>query len=133
MRNSATEQNRKLRIGLAGLGLDSYWSQFAGLEQRLRGYLDDLSEGIAAESRVVVPLGLVDTPQKAIEAGHACRREDIDLLLIYVTTYALSSTVLPLIQRARVPVIFLNLQPAPAIDYERFNAMGNRTDMTGDR
>ncbi len=31
-----------------------------------------------------------------------------------------------------VPVIILNLQPVAVIDYERFNALGNRTQMTGD-
>jgi L-arabinose isomerase len=52
--------------------------------------------------------------------------------LLYVTTYALSSTVLPVVQRAKVPVIILNLQPAAAIDYEAFNAMGDRARMTGE-
>lgn len=41
----------------------------------------------------------------------------MDLIFLYVTTYALSSTVLPVVQRAKVPVIILNLSPAPAIDY----------------
>ena len=77
-------------------------------------------------------LGLVDTPQRGREAGHACRRADIDLLVIYVTTYALSSTVLPMVQRARVPVLVLNLQPEAAIDYEAFNRLPDRTAMTGE-
>jgi L-arabinose isomerase len=29
----------RLRIGLVGLGLETYWPQFRGLEERLRGYL----------------------------------------------------------------------------------------------
>ena len=123
---------RHVRIGLAGLGLEAYWSQFAGLEERLKGYLHEVNKKIAGDSRAVVNLGLVDTPEKALEAGHICRREDIEILLVYVTTYALSSTVLALIKRARVPVILLNLQPASAIDYERFNAMESRTAMTGE-
>ena len=61
----------------------------------------------------IVNAGLVDTPVKALEAGHRLRREDVDLIFLYATTYALSSTVLPVVQRARVPVIVLNLQPAP--------------------
>jgi len=77
-------------------------------------------------------LGLVDTPQKGREAGHACRRADIDLLIIYVTTYALSSTVLPMVQRAQVPVLVLNIQPEAAIDYEAFNRLPDRTAMTGE-
>ena len=39
---------------------------------------------------------------------------------------------LPVVQRAKVPVIVLNLQPAAAIDYENFNRMGDRTAMTGE-
>ena len=31
-----------------------------------------------------------------------------------------------------MPVIILNLSPAPAIDYERFNRLGDRTEMTGE-
>ena len=123
---------RHVRIGLAGLGLEAYWTQFAGLQERLKGYLNEVDKKIAGDSRAVVNLGLVDTPEKALEAGHICRREDIEILLVYITTYALSSTVLPLIKRARVPVILLNLQPASAIDYQRFNAMESRTAMTGE-
>jgi L-arabinose isomerase len=123
---------RRLRVGIAGLGLDAYWSQFAGLEQRLIGYLRVLEEKIAGDQRTIVNLGLVDTPEKSLAAGHLCRREDLDLLLVYVTTYALSSTVLPIIKRAKLPVILLNLQPAAAIEYERFNAMDDRTAMTGE-
>jgi L-arabinose isomerase len=41
---------------------------------------------------------MVDTPQRGREAGHACRRADVDLLVIYVATYALSSTVLPIVE-----------------------------------
>jgi len=36
------------------------------------------------------------------------------------------------VQRAKVPVVILNLAPAAAIDYEKFNALGDRTAMTGD-
>jgi len=39
--------------------------------------------------------------------------------------------VLPLVQRAKVPLIVLNLQPGAAIDYEAFNRLPNRTAMTG--
>src|SRR5580658_6401432 len=123
---------RLLRIGLAGLGLEAYWSQFAGLEERLKGYLKEVEKKISSNARTVVNLGLVDTPERALEAGHISRREDIEILLVYVTTYALSATVLPLIKRAKVPVLLLNLQPASAIDYERFNAMESRTAMTGE-
>ena len=123
---------RELRVGLVGLGLETYWPQFEGLEERLRGYLDVVQEKVESGDRSVANLGLIDSPQKAIEAGHACRRQDIDILLVYITTYALSSTILPVILRAKVPVVLLNLQPEAAIDYVRFNRMSSRTAMTGE-
>jgi L-arabinose isomerase len=36
------------------------------------------------------------------------------------------------VQRAKVPIIILNLQPTAAIDYQSFNRIGNRTKMTGE-
>jgi L-arabinose isomerase len=126
------EEYRQLRVGLVGLGLEAYWSQFEGLEQRLIGYLGDIEENISSDSRLIVNLGLVDTPEKSLEAAHVSRRQEIEILVVYVTTYALSATALPLIRHVKVPVLLLNLQPASAIGYERFNAMENRTAMTGE-
>jgi L-arabinose isomerase len=79
-----------------------------------------------------VNLGLIDTLEKALAAGHEFRRADVDLIFLHVTTYALSSTVLPVVRRAKVPVIILNLSPAAAIDYDWFNGLGDRTKMTGE-
>lgn len=122
----------RVRVGLVGLGLDAYWPQFEGLRERLLGYLGEVETKVASDARIVVTLGLVDTPRKALEASHHARREEIDLLLVYVTTYALSSTILPLIRSLRVPVILLNLQPEAAIDYARFNRLPSRVAMTGE-
>jgi L-arabinose isomerase len=123
---------RNVRIGLFGVGLDTYWPQFKGLKKRLKSYVQVVAARLKRPGVDVVNLGLIDTPPKALEAGHRFRQEDVDLIFLYVTTYALSSTVLPVVQRARVPVIVLNLQPAPAIDYASFNKMGDRTAMTGE-
>lgn len=120
-----------LRVGLCGIGLEAYWSQFAGLEDRLKGYVTQVAERLSQPGVTVINLGLIDTPQRSREAGRECRRQDIDLLFLYITTYALSSTVLQLVQRAGVPVIVLTLQPEPAIDYAAFNRLADRTKMTG--
>ncbi len=120
------------KIGLFGIGLDAYWPQFAGLKERLEGYLAVVEGKLVRDGIEIVNLGLIDTPEKAFDAGHAFRAADVDLIFLHVTTYALSSTVLPVVQRAKVPVIILNLSPLPAIDYAAFNAMGDRTRMTGE-
>lgn len=120
------------KIGLFGIGLDAYWPQFAGLKGRLEGYLAKTAAQLRRPGVEVINLGLVDTPPKAFAAGHRFRAADVDLIFLHVTTYALSSTVLPVVRRAKVPVIILNLQPAAAIDYARFNRLGDRTRMTGE-
>ncbi len=126
------KQKYPLKVGLFGIGLEAYWSQFDGLQTRLEGFIEIVAQKINAFDAEVVNLGLIDTPEKAVEAGHQFRQADIDIIFLYVTTYALSSTVLPVVQRAKVPVIILNLSPEAAIDYATFNAMTDRTKMTGE-
>lgn len=125
-------QHSPVRIGLFGIGLDTYWPQFAGLKERLEGYLGEVAAKLDRSGVEIVNLGLIDSPEAAVEAGHRFRREDVDLIFLHVTTYALSSTVLPVVRRAKVPVIILNLAPEAAIDYATFNRMGDRTAMTGE-
>jgi L-arabinose isomerase len=123
---------RNLRVGLFGIGLDTYWPQFKGLKPRLEDCVRTVQKKLERPGVEVVNLGLIDNSEKALEAGHAFRAADVDVIFLHVTTYALSSTVLPVVQRAKVPVVILNLAPAAAIDYAKFNALGDRTAMTGD-
>lgn len=121
-----------LKIGLFGIGLDAYWPQFKGLKERLENYIREVHEKLESFGAEIVNPGLIDNPVKAMEAGHIFRQADVDIIFLYVTTYALSSTVLPVVQRAKVPVIILNLSPEKAIDYKTFNKLDDRTKMTGE-
>ena len=121
-----------LKIGLFGIGLDTYWGQFEGLQARLEGYLSTVEQKLSTFHPEIINAGLVDSPDKAFAAGQRLRTEGVDLIFLYVTTYALSSTVLPVVQRAKVPVIILNLSPEASIDYAAFNAIADRTAMTGE-
>src|SRR5947209_20626902 len=123
---------RTTKIGLFGIGLDTYWLQFKGLKPRLEGCLKEVHKQLQRPGIDVVNAGLVDNPKAAFAAGHKFRQADVDLIFLHVTTYALSSTVLPVVQGAKVPVIVLNLSPEAAIDYTAFNRMGDRTAMTGE-
>ncbi len=107
------------RIGLFAIGLEAYWDQFPGLRERLQGYLHELEQRLAASGATVVSAGLVDTAPRATEAGALFSSSDLDLIFCHAATYATSSQVLPVVQRARVPVVVLNLQPAPRLDYEK--------------
>ncbi len=121
-----------LRVGLCGVGLAAYWPQFAGLKERLEGYLSQVEARLNKPGVEIVNLGLVDSSHQAIDAGHRLRRADVDIIFLYITTYALSASVLPLVRRAKVPVIVMNLQPESAIDYARFNRLGSRQKITGE-
>lgn len=125
-------RKNKFKIGLFGIGLDTYWDQFEGLEDRLKGYLSIIEEKISTIHPEVINVGLVDNIDKAFDAGDHFRSESVDLIFLYVSTYALSSTVLPVVQKAKVPVIILNVSPEAAIDYASFNLMGDRVKMTGE-
>jgi len=129
---SENSRAHEFTVGLFGIGLNMYWPQFEGLQLRLTGYIQQVARRLEKLRVRVINLSLVDSPEKAAVAGHEFRRHDVDLIFLYVTTYALSSTVLPAVRRAKVPVIILNLSPSAAIDYKSFNRMGDRTKMTGE-
>ena len=124
---NSESRTHEFKVGLFGIGLEAYWPQFPGLKERLTGYVQRVAEKLQRPGMTIIDLGLVDTPERAAEAGHEFRRADVDLIFLYVTTYALSSTVLPVVRRAKVPVILLNLSPTGAIDYPNFNDLGDRT------
>ena len=124
--------DHKCTIGLFGIGLDTYWPQFEGLKERLESYLQTVDQKLCAIHENVINAGLVDNIDKAFEAGRLFKTQDVDIIFLYVSTYALSATVLPVVQKAKVPVIILNLAPEAAIDYKAFNALKDRTRMTGE-
>ena len=39
------------------------------------------------------------------------------MIFLFISTYALSSTVLPVVQKIKVPVVMLNLQPVAGYFY----------------
>jgi len=121
-----------MKIGLFGVGLDAYWSQFEGLRDRLDAYLKIVEQKLSAFHPFIVNAGLVDNIDMAFETGKQFKQQDVSIIFLYTTTYALSSTVLPVVQKAKAPVIILNLSPEAAIDYESFNAMTDRSKMTGE-
>jgi L-arabinose isomerase len=121
-----------VKIGLFGIGLDTYWPQFDGLLDKLNGYQKIVHEKLAANNCKIVDVGMVDTPAKANDAAAVFLQEQVDVIFLFISTYALSHTVLPVAQKVKVPFIVLNLQPEKAINYEKFNAIGDRGKMTGE-
>ena len=110
------EHIAKVKVGLIGVGLNTYWGQFDGLLERLNGYQTEISKKMTELNADVVDMGMVDSPEKAAKTAEKLNGSGIELLFIFISTYALSSTVLPIAQRVKVPVVLLNMQPTPARD-----------------
>jgi L-arabinose isomerase len=127
-----TSRKQRLHIGLYGVGLDTYWPQFDGLYERLQSYQDQIRARIEREGVTVFDVGIVDSPEKARVAADVFAASNLDLIFLNVSTYALSSTVLPVVQQVKVPVVVLSLQPTKAIHYEYVNNLGDRGQMTGE-
>ena len=126
-----TQKKPSVRVGLFGIGLDTYWPQFGGLLERLTGYQKQIAGRLRGYGVQLVDAGMVDNTEKAHAAASLFRQKEVEVIFLYISTYALSSTVLPVVQKARVPVVVLNLQPVPQLDYAKFNALGDRGLMTG--
>ncbi len=125
------EIQNKVKAGLFGIGLDTYWNQFDGLLDNLKKYQSQIKDKIESFGAEVFDAGMVDNPEKARDAASLLKTADVEIVFLYISTYALSSTVLPVAQKLKVPVILLNLQPVAQLDYETFNALGDRGKMTG--
>ena len=74
--------SQPLNIAYAGIGLDVYWPQFPGLKEKLLADMAIVAGRLARPGVNVVNLGLVDTVDAAFEAGHACRRNEVDLIFL---------------------------------------------------
>src|SRR3954447_24062287 len=105
------------RVGVFGIGLATYWPQFEGLRERIEGYQARVEQRVGELGGEVVSAGLVDSEQGARAAGDLFASMQVDLVLCHAVTYATSSTVLPVIQAAKVPAVLLGLQPTATLEY----------------
>lgn len=126
------QTNKKIKVGLFGIGLDTYWIQFEGLFARLQTYQNQIGSQIESYGVELINCGMVDNPLKAKTAADILKQNDVELVFLYISTYALSSTVIPVLQKLNVITIILNLQPTPTIDYRSLNNMRDRALMTSE-
>ena len=105
-----------VKIGLMGVGLNTYWEQFEGLLDRLIGYQNKIKNKMQSLGNVtVIDAGMVDDSEKADRVTSLMKSEDVEILFIYISTYALSSTIIPIANRLNIPVIlFLILRKKSA-------------------
>jgi len=119
------------KVGLFSVGLDTYWGQFSSLLNNLTDYHNQIRSRLENFGAEVVDAGMVDNFDKALDSAKLLNNGNVDLIFLFVSTYALSSTILPIIKQSKVPFILLNLQPVEKLDYEKFNALDDYAEKTG--
>ena len=125
-------KEKSVKAGLLGVGLNTYWNQFDGLRERLEEYQNEIGRRMGMSDVKVINVSIVDSQESAGIAVETLLKNRIDMLFVYVSTYALSSTILPVVQECRVPVLLLNIQPTAAIDFKFVNGLDDRGRMTGE-
>ena len=119
------------KVGLFSVGLDTYWDQFKSLYSNLNGYHRQIKVRLENLGAEVVDAGMVDNTDKSVIAADLFNKSGVDLIFLFVSTYALSSTILPIVQKTNIPFLLLNLQPVQNLDYQMFNTLEDYTEKTG--
>jgi len=109
---------KKARIGIYTAGLKAYWEQFPGLRERLIGYGKFIESNISPFGEIY-NYGLVDDEISGKAAGEWLNSKNVDIVFCHSATYVISSSILPVHQICKAPVIILNLQPTASMNYEK--------------
>ncbi|MGI5516132.1 arabinose isomerase [Streptomyces sp. CA-106131] len=112
---------RPTRIGLVAGGLGTYWPQFPDLLPQLQESARYVTQRFQALDAEVTDVGFVSDAREAEVAAEKLRQADCDLIVIFLATYLTSSMVLPIAQRAKTPVLVIDLQPSEKMDHASFD------------
>lgn len=85
---SKRKEKRKPKIGLATFGYFEYWRMYEGIEKEVENDMNKIAKYLAKNDKydLIYP-GLIDTMDKADEAGRIFKESDIDLLVLAEGTY----------------------------------------------
>lgn len=75
---------KEVKVGLIGVGLNTYWNQFEGLLSRLTDYQRMIKERMSGLQATVIDGGMVDSPEKAAQTAEVLKSEDIEILFIFI-------------------------------------------------
>lgn len=115
------KSKRTARIGIFAVIHEIYFEQFDGLRDSLYGYHNDLIDIIKTNDVEVVDFGFVGNNQRAYEVAEEIKKQNIDLLMCNMITYATSSVFAPILLGCDIPMILVALQPLSKLDYTKAN------------
>lgn len=110
---------RTAKIGIFAVVHEIYFEQFEGLRKKLYDYHNDLIESVKVNGVEVVDFGFSGNNSQAYELAAEIKKQDVDLLICNMITYATSSVFAPIILGCDVPMILTALQPRSKLDYTK--------------
>lgn len=113
------KNKRTAKIGIFAVVHEVYFEQFEGLREKLCGYHSDLIEAVKVNGVEVVDFGFSGNNSQAYELAAEIKKQDVDLLICNMITYATSSVFAPIILGCDVPMILTALQPRSKLDYTK--------------
>ena len=116
-KNDLKARKPRPRIGLLPTGHLFYWDQFPGLKDMCMNMHDKMVERLGQIGEVVSP-GLVDTSEKAINAGAFFKNEKVDILFVLPLGYTTGMVVIPCVRQLDVPIRILNTHLDTSYDYK---------------
>lgn len=108
----------KARVGIYSVGLETYWSQFAGFFERVQFYNKFIAEKMSTTGAEVYNFGVVDSEAKARACGEYFNAQNVDIIFLHCATYATSAAIVPVHKICKAKTILLNLQPCRHVAYE---------------
>lgn len=120
IRTGRTSRDVTPTIGLVAGGLAAYWPQFPQLLPQLQESAAYVTHRFEQMDAQVADVGFVSDAEEAAVAAETLRVADPDLIVMFLTTYLTSSMVLPIAQRAKSPVLVIDLQPSERMNHDSF-------------
>ena len=75
MKNTMNTTKKEVKVGLIGVGLNTYWNQFEGLLSRLTDYQRMIKERMSGLQATVIDGGIVDSPEKATRTAEVLKSD----------------------------------------------------------
>jgi len=113
------KKERTARIAFFSVIHEIYFGQFEGLEASLNNYHKETIEFVKNNNVEVCDFGIIGSNSKAFTIAQDINKNNPDLIICNMITYATSSVFTPILQNTNAPIILLALQPRKGLDYTK--------------
>ncbi len=118
------KQKKDIKIGVLTCGYFEYWRMFPSMFENVKSDIKAFEDNLSKRYRNLVFLGMVDTLDKADEAGKRLKEEQVDVVLLTYGTYVADYITLTALDYVKdVPLIIFSMQ-----NHENINVDGDYED-----